>query len=30
VEFGEFMQAVRQLGAFWAVVNEAPPMALTR
>jgi CheY-like chemotaxis protein len=30
VEFGEFMQAVRQLGAFWAVVKEAPPMALTR
>jgi CheY-like chemotaxis protein len=27
VEFGEFMQAVRQLGGFWAVINEAPPQA---
>lgn len=25
VEFGDFMSAVRQLGVFWAVVNEAPP-----
>jgi CheY-like chemotaxis protein len=25
VEFGEFMTAVRQIGGFWAVVNEAPP-----
>ena len=25
VDFAEFMQAVRQIGAFWAVVNEAPP-----
>ena len=25
VDFGEFMDAVRQIGAFWAVVNEAPP-----
>jgi CheY-like chemotaxis protein len=25
VDFGDFMEAVRQLGAFWAVVNEAPP-----
>ncbi len=25
VEFGEFMDAVRQLGGFWAVVNELPP-----
>lgn len=24
VEFGAFMDAVRQLGAFWAVVNEVP------
>ena len=24
VEFGEFMEAVRQIGAFWAVVNEVP------
>lgn len=25
VEFADFMSAVRQVGAFWAVVNEAPP-----
>jgi CheY-like chemotaxis protein len=25
VEFSDFMDAVRQLGGFWAVVNEAPP-----
>ena len=25
VEFGDFMGAIRQLGGFWAVVNEAPP-----
>lgn len=25
VEFGEFMDAVRQLGGFWAVINELPP-----
>jgi CheY-like chemotaxis protein len=30
VEFGEFMGAVRQLGGFWAVVNEAPPAAASR
>ena len=24
VDFGEFMDAVRQLGGFWAVVNEVP------
>jgi CheY-like chemotaxis protein len=24
VDFSEFMDAVRQLGAFWAVVNETP------
>jgi CheY-like chemotaxis protein len=28
VEFGEFMSAVKQLGAFWAIVNEAPPGTL--
>jgi CheY-like chemotaxis protein len=27
VAFGEFMEAVKQLGAFWAVLNERPPMA---
>lgn len=25
VEFSDFMAAVRQLGGFWALVNEAPP-----
>ena len=25
VDFSEFMDAVRQLGAFWAVINEVPP-----
>lgn len=28
VEFGAFMAAVRHVGAFWAVVNEAPPPGL--
>ena len=26
VAFAEFMEAVRQIGAFWAVVNEMPPV----
>ena len=25
VDFSEFMEAVRQIGGFWAVVNEVPP-----
>lgn len=25
VKFGEFVDAVKQVGAFWAVVNEPPP-----
>ena len=25
VEFSQFMDAVRQLGGFWAVINEVPP-----
>jgi CheY-like chemotaxis protein len=29
VEFGQFMEAVRQLGAFWAVLNELPPAGAT-
>jgi CheY-like chemotaxis protein len=28
VEFSDFMSAVRQLGGFWALVNEAPPAAV--
>ena len=27
VAFKEFMEAVKQLGAFWAVLNELPPAA---
>jgi CheY-like chemotaxis protein len=27
VAFGEFMEAVKQLGAFWAVLNERPSFA---
>lgn len=30
VDFNDFMAAVRQLGAFWAVVNEAPPLVSGR
>jgi CheY-like chemotaxis protein len=26
VDFAEFMEAVRQIGVFWAVLNEPPPM----
>jgi hypothetical protein len=26
VEFSEFVEAVKQVGVFWAVVNEAAPM----
>jgi CheY-like chemotaxis protein len=26
VEFTEFLAAVRQIGAFWAVINEPPPV----
>ena len=25
VDFGDFMKAVKQLGVFWAVINEPPP-----
>ena len=25
VEFAEFMEAVKQLGIFWAIINEPPP-----
>jgi CheY-like chemotaxis protein len=27
VDFADFMGAIRQLGGFWALVNEAPPQA---
>jgi len=26
VDFGQFVDAVRQVGAFWAVLNEPPPL----
>jgi CheY-like chemotaxis protein len=26
VDFKEFIEAVRQVGVFWAVINEAPPL----
>jgi CheY-like chemotaxis protein len=29
VEFGEFVEAVKTLGQFWAVLNELPPAAAT-
>jgi DNA-binding NarL/FixJ family response regulator len=25
VDFGDFMRAVKQLGVFWAAINEPPP-----
>ena len=28
VEFGEFVQAIQDLGVFWAVLNEPPPGSL--
>jgi len=27
VDFEEFMNAIRQLGIFWAIINEPPPLA---
>lgn len=30
VDFQQFMQAVRDLGAFWAIVNEPPPGSASR
>ena len=30
VDFGEFVTAVKQLGVFWAAVNEPPPSSLMR
>ena len=26
VDFKEFIEAVKQLGVFWAVINEVPPV----
>lgn len=30
LKFTEFVEAVTQLGAFWAIINEPPPGSLTR
>ena len=30
VDFEDFMSAVKQLGAFWAIINEPPPVSSTR
>ncbi len=30
VKFQEFVEAVKQVGGFWAVVNEPPPVSLRR
>jgi hypothetical protein len=30
VDFEDFMSAVKQLGAFWAIINEPPPVRSTR
>jgi hypothetical protein len=30
MKFTEFVEAVTQLGAFWAVLNEAPPGSVVR
>ena len=28
VDFGQFVEAIRAVGAFWALVNEPPPLSL--
>lgn len=30
VDFQQFIQSVKQLGCFWAVVNEPPPVTITQ
>jgi hypothetical protein len=30
VQFHEFVEAVKQVGGFWAVLNEPPPDSLRR
>jgi CheY-like chemotaxis protein len=27
IDFGDFLQAVKELGVFWALINEKPPIA---
>jgi hypothetical protein len=29
VEFAQFVEAIRQLGLFWALINEPPPLVAT-
>ncbi len=29
VDFNQFLEAIRALGVFWAIVNEPPPARLT-
>jgi CheY-like chemotaxis protein len=30
VEFQQFLEAIKQLGAFWALINEPPPGSITK
>jgi DNA-binding NarL/FixJ family response regulator len=30
VRFGDFVEALKELGLFWAVINEAPPGSIGR
>jgi hypothetical protein len=30
VDFQQFIEAVKELGAFWAVINEPPPGSVAR
>jgi DNA-binding NarL/FixJ family response regulator len=30
VDFHEFVEAVKELGAFWAVINEPPPGSIRK
>jgi CheY-like chemotaxis protein len=30
LEFQQFLEAIKQLGAFWALINEAPPGSVTK
>jgi CheY-like chemotaxis protein len=30
VDFGQFVEAIRSVGAFWALVNEPPPIAASQ
>jgi CheY-like chemotaxis protein len=30
IDFSEFLHSVKQLGIFWAIVNENPPLAMPR